>query len=97
VRTLRKLGLKLFSVALAVGLWLAVSGEPIAERGMRIPVAFENLPESMEILGDPPESVEVRLRGPSGTLRRLEAGDTAVVVGIPSAVKAATRLLTRPA
>ncbi len=84
MRTLRKLGLKLFSVALAVGLWLAVSGEPIAERGMRIPVAFENLPESMEILGEPPESVEVRLRGPSGTLRRLEAADMAAIVDLES-------------
>ena len=33
---------------------------------------------------------------PAGT-ERLEAGATAVVVGVPSAVKAATRLLTRPA
>ena len=33
---------------------------------------------------------------PGGT-DRLEPGDTAVVVGVPSAVKAATRLLTRPA
>ena len=33
---------------------------------------------------------------PGGT-ERLEPGDTAVVVGVPSAVKAATRLLTRPA
>ena len=32
---------------------------------------------------------------PVGT-DRLEPGDTAVVVGVPSAVKAATRLLTRP-
>ena len=72
--TLRKLGLKLFSVALAAGLWLAVSGEPIAERGMRIPVAFENVPESMEILGNPPESVEVRLRGPSGDVAAPRSG-----------------------
>ena len=32
-----------------------------------------------------------------GGEHRLEAGDTAVVVGVPSAVKAATRLLRRPA
>ena len=32
---------------------------------------------------------------PAGT-ERLEPGDTAVVVGVPSAVKAATRLLTQP-
>ena len=45
----------------------------------------------------------VALVGDSGSIpipagdERLEPGDTAVVVGIPSAVKAATRLLTRPA
>ena len=84
MRTLRKLGLKLLSVALAVALWFAVSGEPIAERGMRIPLAFENLPESMEILGDAPQSVEVRLRGSSGTLRRLDARDLVAIVDLES-------------
>ena len=84
MRTLRKLGLKLFSIALAVVLWLAVSGEPIAERGMRIPLAFENLPASMEILGDPPRNVDVRLRGSSGTLRRLDARDLVAIVDLES-------------
>ena len=84
MRTLRKLGLKLFSIVLAVALWLAVSGEPIVERGVRIPLAFENLPESMEILGDPPQSVDVRLRGPSGTLRRLDARDMAAIIDLES-------------
>lgn len=84
MRTLRKLGLKLFSIALAVALWLAVSGEPIAERGMRIPLAFENLPASMEILGDPPRNVDVRLRGSSGTLRRLDARDLVAIVDLES-------------
>ena len=84
MKTLRKLGLKLFSIALAVGLWLTVSGEPIAERGVRIPLAFENLPESMEILGDPPQTVDVRLRGSRGTLRRLDARDMVAIVDLES-------------
>ena len=82
--TLRKLGLKLFSIALAVGLWLTVSGEPIAERGVRIPLAFENLPESMEILGDPPQTVDVRLRGSTGTLRRIDARDLVAIIDLES-------------
>ncbi len=84
MRTLRKLGLKLFSIALAVALWLTVSGEPVAERGVRIPLAFENLPESMEILGDPPQTVDVRLRGSSGALRRIDAGDMVAIVDLES-------------
>lgn len=84
MRTLRKPGLKLLSIALAAALWLAVAGEPIAERGIRIPLAFENLPESVEILGDAPQSVEVRVRGASGALRRLDARDLVAIVDLES-------------
>ena len=80
----RDLGLKVFAIALAVALWLAVAGDPIAERGVRIPLEFENLADAVEILGDPPETVEVRLRGPSAVLRRLEAGDVAAVIDLAS-------------
>ncbi|MEE2637687.1 MAG: CdaR family protein [Acidobacteriota bacterium] len=76
------LGLRLFAVALATVLWLMVSGDPIAERGLRVPIAFENLPESLEILTAPPDTVEVRLRGPSGTLRRLDSGDVVAFIDL---------------
>ena len=80
----RDLGLKVFAIALAVVLWRTVAGDPIAERGLRIPLQFENLPESMEILADVPETVEVRLRGSSAMLGRLEAGDVAAVIDLGS-------------
>ena len=80
----RDLGLKVFAIALAVLLWLTVAGDPIAERGMYIPLEFENLPDSMEILGGAPETVEVRLRGSSAVLRRLDVGDVAAIIDLGS-------------
>jgi YbbR domain-containing protein len=80
----RDLGLKVFAIALAVLLWLTVAGEPMAERGLHIPLEFENLSDSVEILGDLPETVEVRLRGSSAVLRRLEAGDVAAIIDLGS-------------
>ena len=55
---MRGLALKLFAVALAVALRFIVAGDPIVERGFRVPLEFENLPGSVEIMGDPPETVE---------------------------------------
>ena len=80
----RDLGLKVFAIALAVVLWLTVAGDPIAERGMRVPLEFENLSGSMGIRADAPETVDVRLRGSSGVLRRLEAGDVAAIIDLGS-------------
>jgi YbbR domain-containing protein len=81
----RDLGMKVFATVLAVLLWLTVAGDPIAERGLRVPLDFENVQDSVEILGDPPETVEVRLRGSSAVLRRLETGDVAAVIDLGSA------------
>ncbi len=87
----RGLALKVLAVALAVLLRLAVAGDPIVERGFRIPLEFENLPGAVEILGDAPDTVEVRVRGSSGVLRRLEAGDVAAIIPLDSA-RPGTRL-----
>ncbi len=81
----RGMWLKALAVALAVVLRMAVAGDPIVERGFRVPLEFENLQGAVEILGDPPETVEVRVRGASGVLRRLEAGDVAAIIDLGSA------------
>ena len=80
----RDLGLKVFATALAVLLWLTVAGDPIVERGLRVPLQFENMSNSMVILGGAPEMVEVRLRGSSAVLRRLEQGDVAAIIDLGS-------------
>ena len=85
VSLFRDLGLKVLAAALAVLLWwLTVAGDPVAERGLRVPLEFENVPASVEILGELPDEVEVRLRGPSAVLRRLEAGEVAAIIDLES-------------
>ena len=81
----RNLGLKFLSTCIAALLWLVVAGERVVERVMRAPVEMQNLPDSLEIVGTPPDTVEVRLRGPSGALSRMAAGDMAAVIDLQSA------------
>jgi YbbR domain-containing protein len=81
----RNLGLKFLSTCIAALLWLVVAGERVVERVMRAPVEMQNLPENLEIVGTPPDTVEVRLRGPSGALSRMAAGDMAAVIDLQTA------------
>ncbi len=73
----RNLGLKVLALALAALLWLTVAGEHVGERVMRIPLEFHNIPADLEIVGDTPTAVDVRVRGSSGVISRLEPGEVA--------------------
>jgi YbbR domain-containing protein len=79
-------GLKVVSVALAVLLWLMVSSQraPV-ERGLRIPLELQNLPENLEMLELPQESVDVRVRGTADTLSRIAPGDLVASVDLSTA------------
>ena len=81
----RHLGLKVVSIALAALLWLVVAGEQIVERALRIPLEFTNLPPHLEVVGYPPNVVDVRVRGSSGALSRIAAGELVAVVDLRSA------------
>jgi YbbR domain-containing protein len=81
----RNLGLKFLSTLVAIMLWLIVAGERVVERVMRAPVEFQNLPAGLELVGNPPDTVEVRLRGSSGALSRMAAGDMSAVLDLSTA------------
>ncbi|MSO56350.1 MAG: hypothetical protein EXQ55_05425 [Acidobacteria bacterium] len=79
-------GLKVVSIALAILLWLMVSSQrALVERGLRIPLELQNLPENLEMVEPPQESVDVRVRGSADTLGRLVAGDLVATVDLSSA------------
>ena len=81
----RHLGLKIVALACASLLWLTVAGEHVVERILRVPVEFRNIPAELEVVGDPPESVEVRLRGSSALLSRLQPGEVVAWVDLQQA------------
>ena len=79
------LGLKFVSIALAALLWIAVAGEQTVERSLRIPLEFTNLPSQLEVVGDAPTVVDVRVRGSSGALNRVAAGELVAVLDLRAA------------
>ena len=81
----RNAGLKFLSTTIAFLLWLVVAGERVVERVLRAPVEFQNLPAGLELVGIPPDTVEVRLRGSSGALSRIASGDMAAVLDLRTA------------
>lgn len=79
-------GLKVVSVALAVLLWMMVSSQRASvERGLRIPLELQNLPENLEMVEPPQESVDVRVRGTADALGRIAPGDFVASVDLSSA------------
>lgn len=76
----RKLGLKVLSVVIAVMLWLAVGGEQEVERTLRSPLELQNVPDGLEVVGETPSTVDVRVRGTSSTLGDLSSGDVVTVL-----------------
>jgi YbbR domain-containing protein len=81
----RHFGLKVLAIALASLLWLTVAGEHVVERSLRVPLEFRNIPSQLEISGDPPATVDVRLRGSSAILSRLQPGEVVAVLDLSSA------------
>lgn len=78
----RNLGLKLMAVLLASALWFTVAGEHDVERTLRVPLEFRNKPALMEIVGDPPTTVDVRVLGSSAVLSRMEPGEVVAVLDL---------------
>jgi YbbR domain-containing protein len=79
------LWLKLLSIGLALMLWMVVSGEETVERGLRVPLELTQVPTGLELLGDVPATVDVRVRGASGTLSRVAAGEVVAVLDLHTA------------
>ena len=68
--------LKVLSLVLATGLWLAISPdqEP-AEVTLRVPIEFRHVPPQLEIRSVNVPEAQVRVRGPERMIRELRSTD----------------------
>ena len=68
--------LKVLSLLLATGLWLAISPdqEP-AEVALRVPIEFQHVPQDLEISSATIPEAQIRVRGPERLIRGLRSTD----------------------
>jgi YbbR domain-containing protein len=77
--------LKAGSLVLAVMLWVIVAGEETVERGLPVPLELQQFPAGLELRGDAPSLVDVRVRGSSGALSRMGPGDIVAMLDLKTA------------
>jgi len=84
-RTLfRNFGFKLVSLLLAIGLWLVVARDPIAEVEMKVPIEFHNLPDNLEVDSASFTEAQIRIRGPERVIHRLQTADVRATIDLAS-------------
>ena len=84
-RIFRNFGIKVLSIGLAALLWGVVAGQHEAERSLRVPLEYRNIPPELELLGEPASLVDVRVRGSSGALGELRGADLVAVLDLRTA------------
>ncbi len=68
--------LKILSLVLATGLWLAISADQQpAEVAVRVPIEFEHVPAELEISSVTIPDAQIRVRGPERLIRELRSVD----------------------
>ena len=85
-------GLKLLALAISFLIWATYTSEPYAEVGFLVPLEFTTMPSQLEMSGDVPTQVHVRVRGRSALLRRMIAADLNLRLDMKDA-KAGTRVI----
>lgn len=68
-------GVKLISLLLAVGLWVVVARDPVAEVELQVPIEFRSVPQNLEIDSASFTEAQVRVRGPGRLIHRLRTTD----------------------
>ena len=79
---LRNFGLKLMSLILAIGLWLAVSHDPPAEVEHSVPIEFLHFPDNLEMASESVPQARVRLRGPERLIHGVRPTDIHVEIDL---------------
>ena len=82
---IQNFGLKIFSLAVAVSLWVVLARDPIAEVAIDAPIEFQHMPNNLEINSEHVPNAQVRVRGPERLLRSLRSDRVHVQVDLSNA------------
>jgi|SRR5579872_2072059 len=88
--------LKLFALGISFLLWTTYTSEPYAEVGYQVPLEFTSMPTHLEISGDLPTSIHVRVRGRSALLRRIVAADINIRVDMKDGKEGTSQIRITP-
>src|ERR1700730_18407030 len=88
--------LKLLAFGISFLLWATYTSEPFAEVGFQVPIEFTSMPTHLEISGDVPTSVHVRVRGRSALLRRVVTADLSVSVDLKDGKEGTSQMQITP-
>jgi diadenylate cyclase len=75
-------GYKVVSLGLAVGLWWAVSHDPVAEVEVTVPIEFHHIPNNLEISSVNIPEAQVRVRGPERLIHEMRPQDVHVEIDL---------------
>ena len=81
----QNLGLKVFSLLMAILLWAAVTRDQVVEDAFNVPIEFHSIPESLEISSETIPQAQIRVRGPSHVLASLRRSDMHVDIDLTDA------------
>jgi YbbR domain-containing protein len=76
------IGWKLFSLAIAIALWVTFAGSPGMVMSVAAPVAYQNMPSDLEISSGMPEKVYLEVQGTSPRLRSLDTSAISVILNL---------------
>ncbi len=82
---------KMAAVLMAAGLWFIIGGQKVVERAIRVPLEYTNLPSGIEMTGEIPTVVDIRVRGSEAALARMVPGEMVAVLDLAGA-RAGNRL-----
>jgi YbbR domain-containing protein len=75
---LTRVALKLAALAIALTLWAALNSEPRVEAGYSAPLVLVNIPAGLQVAGDVPPTVLLRLRGRRDQLQHFDPSELTV-------------------
>jgi len=77
-----RLGAKALALGVALGLWMAVAGQQSAEMALIVPVEYQRIAAGVELRGEIPAEVTIRLRGSQLALAALRASSVRLRVSL---------------